>query len=176
MHIEKNNIFLVGPLGAGKTTVGKMMAEELGMDFFDSDCEIEKRTGVDLAWIFDVEGEDSFRVRESQVIDDLTQSRGIVLATGGGSVIEEANRRCLVARGYVIYLRASVSQQLMRTEHESTRRPMLRDKGESKQAVLEAMREEREPFYEEVADTILDMDGVAITSAVKQLVTLLRAV
>jgi len=176
MHIEKNNVFLVGPLGAGKTTVGRMMAEELGMEFYDSDCEIERRTGVDLAWIFDVEGEASFRRREMGIIDELTQRQGIVLATGGGTVLEEVNRRCLISRGFVIYLRASVLQQMLRTEHESSRRPMLMSTGDNKEAVLEIMRQERDPFYEEVADTIFDMDGVAVASAVKLLVERLRAI
>lgn len=176
MQIEKNNIFLVGPLGAGKTTVGKMMAQELGMSFYDTDCEIERRTGVDLAWIFDVEGEEVFRKREIAVIDDLTQKQGIVLATGGGSVLEEESRRYLTARGYVVYLRASVAQQMMRTEHESSRRPLLMDTGANKEQVLEQMRIEREPFYIEVADMVFDMDGIAVGTAVKHILNQLRTV
>jgi shikimate kinase len=175
VHIEKNNIFLVGPLGAGKTTVGRMISESLGMEFWDSDCEIERRTGVDLAWIFDVEGEASFRKREIAAIDDLTQKQGIVLATGGGSVLEEASRRFLVSRGYVIYLRTSIVQQMIRTEHDSSRRPMLLDKGDDKESVLEDMRRIRAPLYEEVADYVFDMEGVAVTTAVKQLIAHLRA-
>ena len=176
MHIEKNNIFLVGPLGAGKTTVGKMLADELGMEFYDTDCEIEKRTGVDLAWIFDLEGEEKFRQRESSVIEDLSQKNGIVLATGGGSVLSPESRKFLSARGFVIFLRASITQQMIRTEHESSRRPMLLDTDESKEDVLKEMKNSREPLYEEVSDMTFDMDGIAVSTAVKQIVKLLRSV
>ena len=176
MNIEKNNIFLVGPLGAGKTTVGKMLADELSMEFYDTDCEIEKRTGVDLAWIFDLEGEDKFRERETVVIEDLTQKHGIVLATGGGSVLSETSRRFLSARGFVIFLRASITQQMIRTEHESSRRPMLLDTESNKEVVLQEMKEARDPFYEEISDLIFDMDGIAVSTAVKQIVKLLRSI
>lgn len=176
MNIEKNNIFLVGPLGAGKTTVGKMLADELSMEFYDTDCEIEKRTGVDLAWIFDLEGEDKFRERETGVIEDLTQRHGIVLATGGGSVLSETSRRFLSARGFVIFLRASITQQMIRTEHESSRRPMLLDTDNNKEVVLQEMKAARDPFYEEISDLIFDMDGIAVSTAVKQIVKLLRSI
>ena len=97
-------VFLVGPMGAGKTTIGRLLAQYLHLDFLDSDQEIEARTGADIPWIFDVEGESGFRDREERVIDELTQRDNIVLATGGGAVLREANRQALFGRGEVVYL------------------------------------------------------------------------
>ena len=101
---EKRNIFLVGPMGAGKSTIGRHLASQLHMEFLDSDTVIEERTGADIAWVFDVEGEEGFRKREESVINDLTEEQGIVLATGGGSVMSKENRNRLSARGIVVYL------------------------------------------------------------------------
>src|SRR6056300_666156 len=101
---EKRNIFLVGPMGAGKSTIGRHLADELHLEFFDSDQEIERKTGADIAWIFDLEGEDGFRDREANTINELTDKQGIVLATGGGSIVTPAVRNRLSARGIVVYL------------------------------------------------------------------------
>ncbi len=105
---EKRNIFLVGPMGAGKSTIGRQLAQELHLDFFDSDAEIERRTGADIAWVFDVEGEAGFRVREEKAIFDLTEKQGIVLATGGGSILSKEVRNRLSARGFVVYLETTI--------------------------------------------------------------------
>jgi len=105
---EKRNIFLVGPMGAGKSTIGRQLAQQLNMEFYDSDQEIEKRTGADVGWVFDVEGEEGFRDREEKVINELTEKQGIVLATGGGSVKSRETRNRLSARGVVVYLETTI--------------------------------------------------------------------
>lgn len=143
------NIFLVGPMGVGKTTIGRMLARELGLEFFDSDREIERRTGADIAWIFDVEGEESFRDRESQVIEELSSRSGVLLATGGGSVLRPGNRRCLQSRGLVLFLDTSLELQLKRTAKDK-QRPLLQNA--DRREVLKKMRQERHQIYEEVSD------------------------
>ena len=121
---EKRNIFLVGPMGAGKSTIGRHLADELHLEFFDSDQEIERRSGADITWIFDLEGEDGFRKREENVINDLTDKQGIVLATGGGSIMTKAVRNRLSARGIVVYLQTTIDKQVARTQRDK-RRPLL---------------------------------------------------
>ena len=150
------NVFLVGPMGAGKSAVGRELARLLHLDFVDSDEEIEVRTGVDIPFIFEKEGEDGFRKREAKVIDDLTQRDRIVLATGGGVVVDPANRSHLGARGFVIYLHTSVDQQVARTRR-GRERPLLEQ--DDPRAVLEALMAVREPLYREIADLIVDTDG-----------------
>ena len=151
-----DSIFLVGPMGAGKTTIGKKLAEQRGLRFVDSDHEIESRTGVDIPFIFEKEGEEGFRKREQCVLEDLTAQRGIVLATGGGAVIKSENRQHLKSRGYVVYLHASVSQQFSRVER-SDNRPLLAN-GDRRE-ILTRLFAERDPLYREVADLVLDTDG-----------------
>jgi len=153
---SRSNIFLVGPMGAGKTTVGRRLAELRGMAFADSDHEVEERTGVDVAFIFEKEGEAGFRKREKQVIADLTARSGLVLATGGGAVLDPDNRQHLAGRGYVVYLRASVEHQLRRTSHSDTR-PLLQ--GGDRRQVLESLFAVRDPLYREIADLVLETDG-----------------
>lgn len=153
---EKRNIFLIGPMGAGKSTIGRQLANELHLEFFDSDAEIEKRTGADIAWVFDVEGEDGFRTREEKVIFDLTEKQGIVLATGGGSVISKETRNRLSARGFVVYLETTIEKQVARTARDK-RRPLLQN-GEP-QEILENLAESRNPLYEEIADLVVKTDN-----------------
>lgn len=147
------NVFLVGPMGVGKTTIGRVLADSLGLEFFDSDREIETSTGADIPWIFDVEGESGFRVREAKMVEQLTQKNSIVLATGGGAVISAENRERLKARGVVVYLRAPISQQVERTSRDKTR-PLLQTP-DPEQKIRELM-EIREPLYQEVADIVVD--------------------
>jgi shikimate kinase len=150
------NVFLVGPMGAGKSAVGRQLARLLHLDFVDSDEEIEARTGVDVPFIFEKEGEAGFRKREAKVIDDLTRRDRIVLATGGGVIIDPANRNHLGARGFVIYLHTSVDQQLARTR-KGRDRPLLAN--DDPRVILEALMEVREPLYREIADLTVDTDG-----------------
>lgn len=147
------NIFLVGLMGAGKTTVGRALAKKLNKRFIDSDHEIEARTGASIPLIFEIEGEASFRQREAEVIRDLTAQSDIVLATGGGAILRPENRECLKTRGTVIYLRASVNSILQRTSHDKNR-PLLQTADPRRR--IEELAREREPYYREVADIIVE--------------------
>lgn len=150
---ERDNVFLVGPMGAGKTTIGRLLARALKKEFVDSDQEIEQRSGADIAWIFDVEGEAGFRLRERRMIDELTRRSDIVLATGGGAILHEDNRRCLKGRGTVVYLMTTVGQQLERVRKDQ-KRPLLRNLANPRQRLTELM-EQRDPLYREIADHII---------------------
>ncbi len=153
---EKRNIFLIGPMGAGKSTIGRELADRLHLEFFDSDQEIERRTGADIAWVFDLEGEEGFRKREEGVIEDLSEKQGIVLATGGGSVISKQVRNRLSARGIVVYLETTIEKQVARTQRDR-KRPLLQT-SEEPRTVLENLAVERNPLYEEIADVIVKTD------------------
>jgi shikimate kinase len=153
---QLQNLFLVGPMGAGKSAVGRQLARFLHMDFFDSDEEIEARTGVDIPFIFEKEGEAGFRTRESKVIDELSARQGIVLATGGGVVVDPQNRSHLGARGFVVYLHTTVEQQLDRTQR-GRNRPLL-ENGDRREILEELMRT-RDPLYREIADLTVETDG-----------------
>ncbi len=153
---EKRNIFLIGPMGAGKSTIGRELADRLHLEFFDSDQEIERRTGADIAWVFDLEGEEGFRKREEGVIEDLSEKQGIVLATGGGSVISLQVRNRLSARGIVVYLETTIDKQVARTQRDR-RRPLLQT-SEEPRTVLENLAVERNPLYEEIADVVIKTD------------------
>jgi len=169
--MKTQNIFLVGPPGAGKTTIGRALADELKMRFYDSDQEIEARAGVEIGWIFDVEGEDGFRVREEKVIDELTQRNGIVLSTGGGAVMSEIVRRCLASRGTVVHLRVNIEDQLVRMEKDK-RRPMLQNT--DKRSVLEEIARIRDPFYSEIADITVSSGGRGLRAAVQEIIDKLQ--
>ncbi|NOG31529.1 shikimate kinase AroK [Halomonas sp. TBZ9] len=149
------NLFLIGPMGAGKSTIGRLLAAELARDFVDSDHAIQNRCGADIPWIFDVEGEVGFRQREVQMIDELTRRSPIVLATGGGAVLREENRRVLRERGTVIYLMTTVEQQLKRTAKDRNR-PLLQC--ENREQVLYDMYAKRDPLYRSTADVSVRTD------------------
>ncbi len=152
-----SNIFLVGPMGAGKTTVGRRLAEARGLDFVDSDQEIEARTGVDVAYIFEKEGEDGFRRREKAMIAELSARNQLVLATGGGAVLDPENRQALSSRGMVVYLHASIEQQVARTARADNR-PLLQNATDRRE-VLARLFAMRDPLYREIADLVLLTDG-----------------
>lgn len=149
------NLILVGPMGAGKSTIGRLLAKELHLPFKDSDKEIEVRTGADIPWIFDVEGEQGFREREQAVIADLCLEDGLVLATGGGAILRQANREALRSGGRVVYLHTSVEQQLERTARDRNR-PLLRTANPGQ--VLRELMAIRDPLYREIADVIIETD------------------
>lgn len=167
---EQRNIFLIGPMGAGKSTIGRHLAQMLHLNFHDSDAEIEKKTGADIAWVFDVEGEQGFRTREHDMIDLLTQKHGIVLATGGGAVIDAENRTHLSARGIVVYLKTSVNKQLARTLKDK-RRPLLQT--DDPRAVLEELAEKRNVLYDEIADYTIETDDQSAKVVASQIAALL---
>ena len=165
---EKRNIFLVGPMGAGKSTIGRHLADELHLEFYDSDQEIERRTGADITWIFDLEGEEGFRKREENVINDLTDKQGIVLATGGGSIMTKAVRNRLSARGIVVYLQTTIDKQVARTQRDK-RRPLLQN--DDPEQVLRDLAEKRNPLYEEVADYVVDTDDQSARAVANQIIS-----
>ena len=147
------SLFIVGPMGAGKTTVGKLLAERLQRPFLDTDKVIVDRCGADIPWIFDVEGEAGFRRREADVCDQLTRTHNQVIATGGGIVLDPTNRQHLSARGIVVYLRATVDELVERTSKDKNR-PLLQS--DNPRAVIESILATRQPMYEEIADIVID--------------------
>ena len=153
-------------MGAGKTTIGRLLSQQLGLDFLDSDHEIEASTGVDIPTIFEYEGEAGFREREEKAIDELTQRAGLLLATGGGVVKNPNNRNHLGARGTVIYLKVSVKEQLRRTRHDRNR-PLLQTA--NPRELLEKMAAERSPLYEEIADYQFDTDNKTAKHVVNEI-------
>jgi 3-dehydroquinate synthase len=165
------NIFLVGLMGAGKTTIGRALAKKLDKRFIDSDHEIEARTGVSIPLIFEIEGEASFRQREAEVIRDLTSRSEIVLATGGGAILKAENRELLKMRGTVIYLRANVNSILQRTSHDKNR-PLLQTADPRQR--IEQLAREREPYYLEVADFIIETGRPNVQSLVQTILTQLE--
>jgi len=160
------SFFLVGPMGAGKSTIGRQLARTLDIPFIDSDREIEARTGVDIPLIFELEGESGFRKREQEVIDELSATPGIILATGGGAVLDASNRRNLAARGTVIYLQTSVDQQLQRTAHDRNR-PLLQTDDPRKK--LQQLLDQRDPLYRDIADLVIETDGCKVRDVVQKI-------
>ena len=167
------NVFLVGPMGSGKSAVGKQLARLLRLPFVDSDVEIEQRTGVDIPLIFDKEGEAGFRVRERGVIADLTAREGIVLSTGGGAVLAPENRALLRERGTTVYLETSVAQQASRVRR-SDKRPLIAGAADPAARLAELMAH-RAPLYAEVAAVTVQTDGSQVKEVVRRIVAGLRA-
>ncbi|MEE9357786.1 MAG: shikimate kinase AroK [Sedimenticolaceae bacterium] len=161
------NIFLIGPMGAGKTTIGRQVANHLGWEFDDSDHEIQRRTGVDIPTIFDFEGESGFRKREKVVIDELTQQEGLVLATGGGGILDLDNRRNLSSRGFVVYLYCSPEQQYERTSRDRNR-PLLQTEDPLKK--LQALAKEREPLYRQTADIVVTTEKRGASAVTREII------
>ena len=166
-----SNVFLVGPMGVGKTTVGKLLAEEINYRFVDTDREIEARCGADIPWIFDVEGEEGFRQREIKALDELSSSNHIVLATGGGIVLKPENREKLKARGFVVYLTAHLDLLVERTAKDK-KRPLLQV-DDPRQALKKTL-EIRDPLYREVATIIVPTYHQNPRQASKEIATAFR--
>jgi shikimate kinase len=165
------NIILVGPMGAGKTTIGKQLAQQLGREFYDSDRVIEEHTGVNIPLIFELEGEAGFRKREKNILAELVQKNDIVLATGGGIVLDPENRELLSKSGYVIYLNAPLNQLINRTSKDKNR-PLLQTDDPHKK--LAEILDVRDPLYREVADEIIKTDVSPVRNVVKKIITLVK--
>jgi shikimate kinase len=163
-----SNIFLIGPMGAGKSTIGKYLAGSLQLTFHDTDREIEARAGAPVSWIFDIEGEEGFQIREEKVLDELSSEEGIVLATGGNIVLSKKNRNLLSSRGKVIYLKLNISTQFERTKQDS-RRPQLGEKN-NLIVTLEKLQEELNPLYSEIADYVFETNNFSAKSVAKNIV------
>ncbi len=148
-------IFIVGPMASGKSTLGKKLAQTLEIDFLDTDNEIEKKAGAEISWIFEVEGEDGFRERESKALQKSVEKDNVVISTGGGIVTIEENRDLMIAKGKVVYLKTPIEIQLKRTENDK-KRPLL-SQGNREQT-LRVLKEERDPQYEEIADITINHD------------------
>lgn len=167
--VEK--VFLIGPMGAGKSTIGKQLAMALGLPFVDTDYVIEDRCGADIPWIFDVEGEQGFRDRESKVLEDICQQGSAVVATGGGIVMRPENRKLIIDSGSVVYLRATVEQQLKRTSSDKTR-PLLN--ADDPQHVITELMSVRDPLYKEMASCIYESDSKSPKAAAHEIMRLLK--
>ena len=166
------NIILIGPMGAGKTTIGRQIARVFDFDFYDSDREIEQRTGASIPLIFELEGEEGFRKREQDIIAELTRKKKIVLATGGGAVLREANQKALKSSGTVVYLCASLDDLLERTSKDKNR-PLLQTANPREK--LQSIITERDPIYRQLADIILETNKMTVHTAVKRLEELVSA-
>lgn len=166
-----NNVFLIGPMGSGKTAVGKQLARLLHLHFYDSDAEIELRTGVDIPYIFEKEGEDGFREREREVIDSLTLLQDVIIATGGGAVLLPQNREHLANRGRVVYLQTGIEQQLERTRHGRQRPLLYTDNPEDK---LRELMTHRGPLYESIATVVVSTDGRQVRAVADEVVQRLQ--
>jgi len=165
------NLFLVGPMGVGKTTIGRLLAKRLNKTFIDLDEEIEHRAGASIPWIFDVEGEDGFRRRESELLAECARGRDMVVSTGGGVVLREENRQVLKVSGVVVYLNASLEQLYQRTLKDK-KRPLLQVP--DRRRVIEDLKLARDPLYREVADLVLDVGSRNSRHATETLIKLLR--
>ncbi|MGH8671672.1 MAG: shikimate kinase [Burkholderiales bacterium] len=170
--VQTGNIFLVGPMGAGKTTVGKLLAKHLDKTFIDADHELERRTGVDIALIFEMEGESGFRAREAKLLEELATRQNTVLATGGGAVLSKAVREALRRNGTVVYLRAEVAELRRRTGNDKTRPLLQTTDPENK---LREILEQRDPLYREIADLVVESGRHNVHRLAKQLAQTLAA-
>jgi len=160
------NIFLIGPMGSGKTTIGRKVAERLGLRFVDCDQEIERQTGASVNLIFDIEGEAGFRRRESRMLEELASGEGLLVATGGGAVLDPRNRELIKRNGYVVWLKTSVEQQVRRLGKDRSR-PLLQTPN-WKQTLAE-LAQERDPIYRQVADLEFESRGHSILRAARAL-------
>ena len=166
------NIFIVGPMGSGKSTVGKIISDELFLSFLDTDEEIETRTGASIDWIFDLEGEEGFRKRESSILQDMAKKNSIVLSTGGGIILSEDNRELLSSRGTVFYLATPISVQLERTAKDKDR-PLLKNGDPEK--ILTKLQKDRESLYEAVADHVVNTENKSSQEVASEIIKLVKS-
>ena len=165
------NIFIVGPMGSGKSTVGKIIANELFLSFLDTDDEIEKSTGVTIDWIFDLEGEEGFRKRESSILEEMVKQNSIVLSTGGGIIISDSNREMLSSRGTVFYLSTPISVQLERTSKDKDR-PLL--KNGDPEEILTRLQKERKNLYESVSDHVIETENKSSQEVASEIINFVK--
>ncbi|MGJ0490341.1 MULTISPECIES: shikimate kinase AroK [Methylobacter] len=171
--MQSENIYLIGLMGAGKTTIGRQLAKALKLPFYDSDKAIEESTGVDISTIFEFEGEEGFRDREQKMIQQLTQRKGIVLATGGGAILREQNRKLLKENGFIVYLQCSVERVLERTRRD-TQRPLLQTDNPKER--IESLFAQREPLYLSCADYKIDTGAMQSKTVVNHILEKYRSV
>ena len=165
------NIFIVGPMGSGKSTVGKIISDELFLNFFDTDDEIESRTGASIDWIFDLEGEEGFRKRESSILEEMVKQNSIVLSTGGGIILSDSNRELLSSRGTVFYLSTPISVQIERTSKDKDR-PLLKN-GDPKE-ILTKLQENRKDLYESVSDHVIETENKSSQEVASEIINLIK--
>ncbi|CAL4325073.1 Shikimate kinase 1 [Buchnera aphidicola (Thelaxes suberi)] len=170
--MKKKNIFLIGPMGAGKSTIGRYLSNQLDMVFYDSDKEIEKKTGADINWVFDIEGELQFRKREEKVINELTKKNKIVLATGGGAILSPYNRKIISSRGIVVYLTVNIDNQIIRTQKDKNR-PLLNTNYPVK-CILQKLSKQRNFLYKEIAEIILSTDLLSPKHITHKIITMVN--
>ena len=171
LNLITMNIFIVGPMGSGKSTVGKIISDELFLNFFDTDDEIETKTGASIDWIFDLEGEDGFRKRESEMLGEMVKKNSIVLSTGGGIVLSKSNRELLSSRGTVFYLSTPISIQVDRTSKDKDR-PLLNNGDPEK--ILTKLHEERKELYETVSDHIIETENKSSQEVASQIIKIIK--
>jgi len=164
-------VYLIGPMGSGKTTIGQRVARQLGLEFFDCDQELEAQTGASVSLIFDVEGEEGFRDRETRMLEQLSRRKGVLVATGGGAVLRARNRELLRHNGLVVYMRTSVDQQLRRLNRDRTR-PLLQTG--DRRSKLKQLAARRNPLYEELADIVYVSHSRSLDTAARALSELIR--
>lgn len=172
MNNTERNIYLVGPMGSGKTSIGQRLARLLDLEFLDCDHELEAQTGASVSLIFDIEGEEGFRCRETRMLRELTARRGVLVATGGGVILNEENRELLRKSGLVVYLQTPVSQQLRRLKRDRTR-PLLQT--DNRREKLTRLAEHRNPLYREVADIVFPAQNRSLDSAAEELARVIRS-
>lgn len=168
----KPNVFLVGPMGAGKSTIGRLLASELGLPFRDTDRVIEERTGADIPWIFDMEGEEGFRDRESLILSELASEPGAVIATGGGIILRLHNREIMQSAGFVCYLTASIEQLVERTSRDK-KRPLLQVEN-PRQKIVELLAQ-RDPLYQDASDFVVNTDRRAPKAVAQEIARLVSS-
>jgi shikimate kinase len=165
------NIFIVGPMGSGKSTVGKIISDELFLNFFDTDDEIESRTGASIDWIFDLEGEEGFRKRESSILEEMVKQNSIVLSTGGGIILSDSNREMLSSRGTVFYLSTPISVQIERTSKDKDR-PLLKNGDPEK--ILTRLQKERKDLYESVSDHVIETENKSSQEVASEIINFVK--